>query len=48
MPKLTQSKKQWETRQITPLQTATELYGGEAPTHVDVIKSANARGQKRH
>jgi hypothetical protein len=48
MAKLTQSKKQWETDQITDDQMATELFGGMAPTHVDVIKSANARGQKRH
>jgi hypothetical protein len=49
MAKLTQrGQSQWETPQIIPDQTATELFGGEAPTHVDVIKSANARGQKRH
>ena len=49
MPKLTQEKQgMWETPQIVPDQLATEMYGGEAPTHVDVIKSANARAQKRH
>jgi hypothetical protein len=48
MAKLTQRMKQYETPQVTPDQMATESYGGEAPTHVDVIKSANARAQKRH
>jgi hypothetical protein len=49
MAKLTQkSSGMWETPQITPDQTATEMFGGEAPTHIDVIKSANARAQKRH
>lgn len=48
MAKLTQRNKQWETPQVTPDQSATEFFGGEAPTHVDVIKSANARAQKRH
>ena len=47
MAKLSQSK-QWETPQVTPNQTATEMYGGMAPGKHDVIKSANARGQKRH
>lgn len=27
---------------------ATEMMGGVTPTHVDVIKSANARGERRH
>lgn len=49
MAKLNQKGRgMWETPQITPAQLATETYGGEAPTHVDVIKSANARAQKRH
>jgi hypothetical protein len=48
MAKLTQRIKQYETPQVTPDQMATESYGGEAPTHVDIIKSANARAQKRH
>jgi hypothetical protein len=49
MAKLNQAKRgMYETPQITPEQLATEVYGGEAPTHVDVIKSANARAQKRH
>ena len=38
----------YETPQIAPDQLSTETYGGEAPTHIDVIKSANARAQKRH
>jgi hypothetical protein len=46
--KFTQSGDQWETPQIVPEQLATETYGGMAPTAVDVIKSANARAQKRH
>lgn len=48
MAKLTQRMKQYETPQVTPDQMATESFGGEAPSHVDVIKSANARAQKRH
>lgn len=48
MAKLTQSNNQYETPQITPDQLSTGLYGGEAPTHIDIIKSANARAQKRH
>jgi len=49
MAKLTQSLKgMWETPQITSEQLATEMHGGMAPSHVDIIKSANARAQKRH
>ena len=48
MAKLTQRGKMYESPQVTPDQMATPNYGGEAPTHVDVIKSANARGQRRH
>ena len=49
MPKITQpGRKMYETPQVTPDQMATEMYGGEAPSHTDVIKSANARAQKRH
>ena len=49
MPKITQpGRKMYETPQITPDQLATEMYGGDAPTHIDIIKSANARAQKRH
>jgi len=47
MPKLTQ-KKMYETPQVTPNQLATEMYGGMAPDKKDIIKYANARGQKRH
>jgi hypothetical protein len=38
----------YETPQITADQLSTEMYGGDAPTHTDIIKSANARAQKRH
>ena len=49
MPKITQKgRSQYETPQITPDQLATEMHGGMAPSHLDVIKSANARAQKRH
>jgi hypothetical protein len=49
MPKATQSGRgMYETPQVTPDQLATETFGGEAPTHVDIIKSVNARAQKRH
>ena len=49
MPKINQNARgMYETPQITADQLSTPLYGGEAPTHVDIIKSANARAQKRH
>src|SRR5277367_2351637 len=49
MPKVNQKgEKQWESPQITPQQTRTRVYGGEAPSNMDVVKSANARGTKRH
>lgn len=48
MAKLTQKGTQYETPQITPDQLSTAIYGGEAPSAVDVVKSANARAQKRH
>jgi hypothetical protein len=38
----------WESPQITTEQLATEVYGGMAPSKEDVVKSANARGGKRH
>lgn len=47
MPKVKQSK-MYETPQITPDQLATPMYGGDAPSMGDVIRSANARAQKRH
>ena len=49
MAKLTQKGSgMFETPQVTPNSIATKVYGGDAPTHVDIIKSANARAQKRH
>jgi hypothetical protein len=48
MAKITQTSKQWESPQIIADQLATETYGGSAPSKEDVVKSANARGQKRH
>lgn len=48
MAKLTQSGKQYETPQITPDQLSTAIFGGMAPSSMDVAKSANARAQKRH
>lgn len=47
MPSLKQ-KKQWETPQVVPEQLSTELHGGMAPDKADVIRSVNARAQKRH
>jgi hypothetical protein len=47
MPKITQSK-QWETPQIEAETLTTETPGGMAPTMTDVMRSANARGQKLH
>lgn len=49
MPKLTQSgKTNYETPQVTPDQIATPIYGGNAPSKDDIIRSANARGGMRH
>jgi len=48
MAKLTQKGTQYETPQVTPDQLSTEAFGGMAPSAIDVVKSANARAQKRH
>ena len=49
MAKLTQSgPSNWETPQITADQSATEFFGGMAPSKDDIIRSANARSMKRH
>lgn len=48
MPNISQGKKQYETPQVTPDQLATKIYGDMAPDRHDIIKSANARAQKRH
>jgi hypothetical protein len=49
MAKLNQTNKgMFETPQVTPDTLATKTFGGDAPSHVDIIKSANARAQKRH
>lgn len=38
----------YQTPQITKGTLATPMYGGEAPSMEDVIRSANARGGMRH
>lgn len=49
MAKVTQQgRAMYESAQVATDGIATPVYGGEAPTHVDIIKSANARGQRRH
>ena len=49
MAKITQQgKAQYETPQITPDQLGTPVIGGMSPSMDDVIRSANARGSKRH
>ena len=49
MAKITQQgRAQYETPQITPDQIGTQMYGGMAPSKEDVVRSANARGSKRH
>ena len=48
MAKLTQKGTQYETPQIAPDQIATQIVGGMAPSKDDVVRSANARGSKRH
>ena len=47
MAKMTQGK-MTETPQAAKDGLATTAFGGEAPTKHDIIKSANARAQKRH
>ena len=52
MPSVKQSgsgrKKQWESPQIEDKQLRTAVMGGSTPSAKDVVKSANARGGKRH
>jgi len=48
MAKVQQGRRQYETPQITPDQLATPMYGGDAPSKDDVMRSANARAQRRH
>ena len=49
MPKLKQNpKKMFETPQIVPNTLSTEMYGGDSPDKKDIIRSVNARAQKRH
>ena len=49
MAKITQQgRAQYETPQIAPDQMGTQMYGGMAPSKEDVVRSANARGSKRH
>ena len=43
-----QGNKQWESPQVEPAQLSTEVVGGDAPSKEDVVKSANARAQRRH
>ena len=38
----------YESPQAAADGLSTSAIGGSAPTHVDIIESANARGQKRH
>lgn len=48
MAKVQQGNKQWESRQMTPTQTATRVKGGLEPSKDDIVESANARAQTRH
>jgi len=46
---MAQSKgRMYESKQVAPDGIGTKVTGGEMPTMDDVIKSANARGGKRH
>lgn len=42
------SSAQYESPQVTYTRLATKVYGGKAPSKDDVVKSANAKGGKRH
>lgn len=49
MPRANQKGvKQYESPQITPMNLATPVYGGKNPSKDQIIKSANARGGRRH
>lgn len=47
MPNL-KERSEYESPQVTKTRLATKVYGGDAPSEADVIKSANAKGGKRH
>lgn len=40
--------KMYESPQVAPDGIATAIKGGETPSKDDIVKSANARAQKRH
>jgi hypothetical protein len=42
------SNAQYESPQVTKTRLATKVYGGNAPSKDEVVKSANAKGGKRH
>jgi len=42
------SDSQYESPQVTKTRMATAVLGGSAPSKEDVVKSANAKGGKRH
>lgn len=42
------SNSQYESAQVTKTRLATPMYGGKAPSEGDIIRSANAKAQKRH
>lgn len=48
MAKTQQGSKQYESPQVARDGLATPVMGGRAPSKEDVVKSANARGGKRH
>ena len=49
MPRANQKGvKQYESPQVMPNNLSTKVYGGKAPSKENIIKSANARGGKRH
>lgn len=49
MPKVNQTQNaQYESDQVVPDGIATEVMGGERPTNMQVVKSANARSGKAH
>lgn len=48
MARLKQHPEQQESPQVVHEKSATEFYGGDAPSNLDVMKSAYARARKRH
>lgn len=45
---MAKKSKMYESPQAAPTEMATAVSGGDSPSESDIVKSANARAQKRH